>query len=256
MGLIACKILDGPAAKRVHSAGLDVALSRREVLLGSSASVAQKSEVKALLASPAAARKRGRGKRWSDAKTVSEWRDMLTQTGSEELRKIMQDMAKETDREGEAEAERAPSPEPSHPALPQWTPGDRVDVVFPYRRLEGVARVDGRFNVTAEIIAPSSLCFIVDKHTFLDVAKGFHEQMSSVSEATSHLRTPFLQVVDLSLRLRRDAGRRSAYLPTNKGVIRSRPEGTVLKSKRSALGPLRGSNRAHALWIRPMECRR
>jgi hypothetical protein len=244
-GLIGCKILDGPTAARAHSAGFDVALSRRELLPAQAVPVALTSAPRALPATTTV-KKRGRGnKMLAGSKTIDEWRELLTKKGSEELRKIMETMGTprpigsqdERDEEPEPEPEVAVSPTLAPPQTTQQrepTDGYRFeDVVFPYRRLEGVARADGRFNEPAEIIAPSSMCFIVDKRTFLNEAKGFRVVQTALTQRSADgPRTPFLQVLDLSLRLRSDNNRRSLYLPTQKSVIRNKPEGTTARLPR------------------------
>jgi hypothetical protein len=231
-GLIGCKILDGPTAARAHSAGFDVALSRRELLPAQAVPVASTSAPRAPPPTTTV-KKRGRGsKLLAGSRTIDEWRELLTKKGSEELRKIMETM--DTPRPDERDEDLEPEPEVavSPPQTTQQSePADGYkfkDVAFPYRRLEGVARADGRFNEPAEIIAPSSMCFIVDKRTFLNEAKGFRVvQTASTQRSADGPRTPFLQVLDLSLRLRSDNNRRSLYLPTQMGVIRNKPEGTA-----------------------------
>jgi len=107
----------------------------------------------------------------------------------------------------------------------QSGPGNRT--VFPYRRLEGAPRADRRLNVQAAITAPSSLCFIADKRTFTDLAGGLRTRDGGTGRtALLRLDTPFLQVLDLSLRLQRESDRSHLYLPTHKVVVFNQSEGS------------------------------
>lgn len=215
IGLLGCKILIGSTAERVYSAGLDVALSRRET----TGIQQQHPQVASTLSLTATAtprqvdsgRKRGRSLDLLDASTLREWQAEKAKYNVQEVLDIMR---KDADRKA---------------SIPAKAVG--TDIAFPFRRFEGLSRMDERLLQRSPIFAPSSLCFVVSKTVFLSEARGFSvidPSARNKSTPSGLLRTPFLQVLDLSIRLQKEHGRRSFYLPTTKAVVLPKPEGTAI----------------------------